>query len=63
VGWSEKLIEPCNSWFSLKQLLGWRRILLAVGGRALEGFDRAKARESYQTPNTDCVIRQLDRGG
>ena len=25
VGWSEKLIEPCNSWFSLKQLLGWRR--------------------------------------
>ena len=24
MGWSEKLIEPGNSWFSPKQLLGWR---------------------------------------
>ncbi|PIR46661.1 MAG: hypothetical protein COV07_03270 [Candidatus Vogelbacteria bacterium CG10_big_fil_rev_8_21_14_0_10_45_14] len=26
MGWSEKLIEPGNSWFSPKQLLGWRLV-------------------------------------
>jgi hypothetical protein len=26
VGWSEKLIELSNSWFSPKQLLGWPRV-------------------------------------
>ena len=27
MGWSEKLIEPRNSWFSPKELLGLRREL------------------------------------
>ena len=26
MGWSEKLIEPCNSWFSPKELSGLRRM-------------------------------------
>ena len=51
MGWSEKLIEPSNSWFSPKQLLGWR-LYIPLGGRALDGLNRAKARETYQTPNT-----------
>ena len=68
MGWSEKLIELRNSWFSLKQLLGWRRMIsqeieLNSGGRALEGTDREQSRRSYQTPNTIIVMRQLVHGG
>ena len=48
---SEKLIELGNSWFSPKQLLGWRPINIS-GGRALDGLDRSKDRETNQTPNT-----------
>ncbi len=60
---SEKLIEPGNSWFSPKQLLGWRHDIRAQGGRALEGANREKSRGPYQTPNTLCSAWQLDDGG
>ena len=59
---SEKLIESGNSWFSPKQLLGWRLEVLP-GVELLEGVKREQSRHAYQTPNTGRVSRQLDRGG
>jgi hypothetical protein len=59
---SEKLIEFGNSWFSPKQLLGWR-LELFPGVELLEGVKREKSRHAYQTPNTGNVSRQLGRGG
>ena len=49
---SEKLIELGNSWFSPKQFLDWRR-MIPLGGRALDGVNRAQARYTNQTPNTE----------
>ena len=48
---SEKLIELGNSWFSPKELLGSRHVD-PLGVELLKGLHRAKARQTYQTPNT-----------
>ena len=48
---SEKLIELGNSWFSPKELLGSRHGN-PLGVELLKGPHRAKARLTYQTPNT-----------
>jgi hypothetical protein len=48
---SEKLIELGNSWFSPKELLGSRHGN-PLGVELLKGLHRAKARQTYQTPNT-----------
>ena len=48
---SEKLIELGNSWFSPKELLGSRHVY-PLGVELLKGLHRAKARLTYQTPNT-----------
>ncbi len=55
---SEKLIELGNSWFSPKQLLGWRPINI-FGGRALDGENREKSRPTNQTPNTENYYRAV----
>ena len=52
MGWSEKLIEPGNSWFSLKQLLGWRRIDWQTGVEHWKKRRPYPGAIFYQTPNT-----------
>jgi len=59
---SEKLIEPGNSWFSPKELLGSCPID-PPGVELLKGLHRAKARPTYQTPNTGDYYRAVRRRG
>ena len=64
---SEKLIELGNSWFSPKELLG-SRLGYPLGVELLKGLHRAKARPTYQTPNTSghyeaVRLRGLSSGG
>ncbi len=62
MGWSEKLIEPGNSWFSPKQLLGWRRVfpLGVEHWMVLTGSNLARPTK-LRIP--EVITRQLDSGG
>ena len=62
MGWSEKLIEPGNSWFSPKQLSGWRRMFLS-GVEHWKVWIGRKATEPIKLRIPAVRIRQLDGGG
>ena len=62
MGWSEKLIEPGNSWFSPKQLLGWRR-MFPLGVEHWKVWIGRKATEPIKLRIPEATVRQLDDGG
>ena len=62
MGWSEKLIEPGNSWFSPKQLLGWRLAYLLGVEHWMVRIGRNLAKPiKLRIPKV--IARQLDGGG
>ena len=62
VGWSEKLIEPGNSWFSPKQLLGWRRVFL-LGVEHWKVWTGRKTARPIKLRIPVVIARQLVYGG
>ena len=59
---SEKLIEFRNSWFSPKQLLGWRRMFL-LGVEHWQSQTGRKLVDSIKLRIPVSEVRQLDYGG
>ena len=62
MGWSEKLIEPCNSWFSPKELSGLRRMFPLGVEHWKKRIDR-KITASIKLRIPEVRVRQLDYGG
>ena len=60
--WSEKLIEPGNSWFSPKQLLGWRRVI-PLGVEHWKGRTGRNLVVPINLRIPEITARQLDGGG
>ena len=62
MGWSEKLIERCNSWFSPKELSGLRRMFLQEVEHWKVSTVSNDARPiKLRIP--EAIVRQLDDGG
>ena len=62
MGWSEKLIEPGNSWFSPKELSGLRRIFpLGVEHWKVSTVRNDARPIKLRIP--EATMRQLDYGG
>jgi len=65
-GWpvvrSEKLIEPGNSWFSPKELLGSRRVFL-LGVEHWKVWTGRKLARPIKLRIPTVIARQLDGGG
>jgi hypothetical protein len=62
VGWSEKLIEPCNSWFSPKELSGLRR-MFPLGVEHWKDSIGRKTTSPIKLRIPAVIVRQLDGGG
>ena len=62
MGWSEKLIEPGNSWFSPKELSGLRRVFL-LGVEHWKDRIGRKATDPIKLRIPEVRARQLDDGG
>ena len=62
MGWSEKLIEPRNSWFSPKELSGLRRVF-PVGVEHWKDRTGRKAADPIKLRIPEVTARQLDDGG
>jgi hypothetical protein len=62
VGWSEKLTERCNSWFSPKELSGLRRVF-PVGVEHWKKQIGRKTIASIKLRILQARARQLDDGG
>ena len=62
MGWSEKLIEPCNSWFSPKELSGLRRMFL-LGVEHWKVLIVRKDTSPIKLRIPAVTVRQLDGGG
>ena len=62
MGWSEKLIERCNSWFSPKELSGLRR-MFPLGVEHWKKRTGRKAAASIKLRIPEATVRQLDYGG
>src|SRR3989338_2543408 len=62
VGWSEKLIERCNSWFSPKKLSGLRRVF-PLGVEHWKKRIGRKTTASIKLRIPEVIARQLDYGG
>ena len=62
MGWSEKLIEPGNSWFSPKQLLGWRHVF-PLGVEHWMVSTGSNLAEPTKLRIPEATARQLDSGG
>ena len=62
MGWSEKLIERCNSWFSPKELSGLRRMFpLGVEHWKVRIVRKDTGPIKLRIP--EITVRQLDDGG
>ena len=62
MGWSEKLIEPGNSWFSPKELSGLRRMFpLGVEHWKVPTVRKDAGPIKLRIP--EIIVRQLDGGG
>ena len=59
---SEKLIEPGNSWFSPKELLGSRRVFL-LGVEHWKVWTGRKLARPIKLRIPTVIARQLDGGG
>ncbi len=62
MGWSEKLIERCNSWFSPKELSGLRRMFLQ-GVEHWKVLTVRKNAKPIKLRIPEARVRQLDDGG
>ena len=62
MGWSEKLIEPCNSWFSPKELSGLRRTV-PLGVEHWKVLTVRKDAKPIKLRIPEIIVRQLDDGG
>ena len=62
MGWSEKLIERCNSWFSPKELSGLRR-MFPLGVEHWKVPTGRKTAEPIKLRIPQITVRQLDYGG
>jgi hypothetical protein len=62
VGWSEKLIEPGNSWFSPKELSGLRRVI-PLGVEHWKDLTGRKIANPIKLRIPEITARQLDYGG
>ena len=62
MGWSEKLIEPGNSWFSPKELSGLRRVF-PLGVEHWKKRIGRKTTASIKLRIPEATARQLDGGG
>ena len=62
MGWSEKLIERCNSWFSPKELSGLRRVFPPGVEHWKKRIGR-KTTASIKLRIPETIVRQLDDGG
>ena len=62
MGWSEKLIEPSNSWFSPKELSGLRRIF-PLGVEHWKVSTVRKDAKPIKLRIPEATMRQLDYGG
>ena len=62
MGWSEKLIELSNSWFSPKELSGLRR-MFPQGVEHWKKRIGRKATASIKLRIPEAIVRQLDGGG
>ena len=62
MGWSEKLIELGNSWFSPKELSGLRR-MIPLGVEHWKKRIGRKATASIKLRIPEVTVRQLDDGG
>ena len=62
MGWSEKLIEPGNSWFSPKELSGLRRVF-PLGVEHWKDSTVRKDANPIKLRIPVVTARQLDGGG
>ena len=62
MGWSEKLIEQRNSWFSPKELSGLRRVF-PLGVEHWKISTDRKVANSIKLRIPEATARQLDYGG
>ena len=62
MGWSEKLIEPSNSWFSPKELSGLRR-MFPLGVEHWKVSTGRKTASPIKLRIPEARVRQLDDGG
>lgn len=62
MGWSEKLIEPGNSWFSPKELSGLRRVF-PLGVEHWKVQTGRKVTDPIKLRIPEVRARQLDDGG
>ena len=62
MGWSEKLIEPGNSWFSPKELSGLRRVF-PLGVEHWKVSIGRKTTTPIKLRIPEARARQLDYGG
>ena len=62
MGWSEKLIEPSNSWFSPKKLSGLRRVI-PLGVEHWKDSTGRKIANPIKLRIPEITTRQLDYGG
>jgi hypothetical protein len=62
VGWSEKLIEQRNSWFSPKELSGLRRVF-PLGVEHWKVLTVRKDAKPIKLRIPEAKARQLDDGG
>ncbi len=62
MGWSEKLIERCNSWFSPKELSGLRRMFLQ-GVEHWKVLTVSNDAKPIKLRIPEARVRQLDDGG
>jgi hypothetical protein len=62
VGWSEKLTERCNSWFSPKELSGLRRVF-PLGVEHWKKRIGRKTTASIKLRIPEIAARQLGDGG
>ena len=62
MGWSEKLTERCNSWFSPKELSGLRRVF-PLGVEHWKKRIARKGTASIKLRIPEATARQLDYGG
>ncbi len=62
MGWSEKLIEQRNSWFSPKELSGLRR-MVPLGVEHWKVLTVRKDAKPIKLRIPEIIVRQLDDGG
>ena len=62
MGWSEKLIEPGNSWFSPKELSGLRRVF-PLGVEHWKDSTVRNDANPIKLRIPEVTARQLDGGG